>query len=89
MKHHCMDHCFEHLIYKFYQANLKHLISATVYFSDLVFNNKFINDNGVLILEHNGNFTFKDHNKWEFDKKYGSNYFSFFKKKAGNKPDSV
>ena len=56
---------------------------------DLVFNNKFINDNGVLILEHNGNFTFKDHNKWEFDKKYGSNYFSFFKKKAGNKPDSV
>lgn len=47
---------------------------------DLIFYNKFLNDNGVLILEHNGYFSFNEHTKWHFDKKYGSNSFSFFKK---------
>ena len=47
---------------------------------DLIFRNKFLNDNGVLILEHNGYLAFNEHIKWHFNKRYGSNSFSFFKK---------
>ena len=48
-----------------------------------------LNESGILILEHASNLSFDNHQNFEMKKKYGSSTFSWFKKKAGHKPDSV
>ena len=45
----------------------------------LVFKNKLLNDDGVLIIEHSKHTKLSDHEQLSFSKKYGGNMFSFLK----------
>jgi len=46
---------------------------------ELVFKNKLLNDEGVLIIEHSKHTKLNEHEQLSFSKKYGGNMFSFFK----------
>ncbi len=48
-----------------------------------IFENKYIKEDTMLILEHSKYFNFKNHNFFQKEKKYGHVHFSFFEK---NKP---
>lgn len=50
--------------------------------ADLVFNNKLLNQNGLLIIEHSKHTIVKNHSNFSYEKKYGGNKFSFFKNKT-------
>lgn len=45
---------------------------------DLVFKNKLLNDEGILIVEHSKNTNLSEHKQLSYTKKYGGNIFSFF-----------
>ncbi len=44
----------------------------------LVFENNFLNDEGVLIVEHSNHTNLKNNKYLSYQKKYGGNMFSFF-----------
>lgn len=46
---------------------------------DLVFERKLLNQDGVLIVEHGKQTKLSEYPKFEKERKYGSNVFSFFK----------
>ena len=46
---------------------------------DLVYEAKLLNEEGTLIIEHAKQTKLADHPKFEKERKYGSNVFSFFK----------
>ena len=45
---------------------------------DLVFTNKILNEDGVLIVEHSKHTDLSKHKNHRYDKRYGGNVFSFF-----------
>jgi 16S rRNA (guanine(966)-N(2))-methyltransferase RsmD len=45
---------------------------------DLVFTNKILNEDGVLIVEHSKHTDLSNHKNHRYDKRYGGNVFSFF-----------
>ena len=45
---------------------------------DLVFDNKLLLEDGVLIIEHAKYTDLSEHEKFSYDKRYGGNVFSFF-----------
>ena len=45
--------------------------------ADLVFIKNLIKDDGLLIMEHDLNVDLKDHEYFQFSRKYGGSYFSF------------
>ena len=45
---------------------------------DLVFTNKILNQEGVLIVEHSKHTDLSKHKNHSYDKRYGGNVFSFF-----------
>jgi 16S rRNA (guanine(966)-N(2))-methyltransferase RsmD len=47
---------------------------------DLVFERKLLTEQGVLIVEHSKHTDLTNHTKHSYDKRYGGNVFSFFKK---------
>ncbi len=47
---------------------------------DLVFENKLLREDGVLIVEHSPQTQLEDHPYFQKSRKYGSSVFSFFKK---------
>ena len=49
---------------------------------DLIFSEKSVTKGGIFLLEHNDKIEFSNHNLFHLKKKYGSNCFSFFKKKG-------
>ena len=49
---------------------------------DLIFIEKSVAEGGIFLLEHNNKIEFSNHNLFHFKKKYGSNCFSFFRKKG-------
>ena len=49
---------------------------------NLIFDEKSVAKGGVFLLEHSNKNNFNNHNLFHLKKKYGSNYFSFFKKKG-------
>jgi len=49
---------------------------------DLIFSKKSLAEGGIFILEHNNKNNLNYHNLFYLKKKYGSNCFSFFKKKG-------
>lgn len=57
--------------YKFENEQFKRLI-------ELVFENKLLNMEGVLIVEHSKHTKLIGHEKLSYSKKYGGNVFSFF-----------
>lgn len=46
---------------------------------DKVFAAGILNDGGLLVLEHPGTFTFKEHPRFVKEKKYGNVHFSYFR----------
>ncbi len=48
----------------------------------LVFENKFLEKNGILIVEHSKHTPLNTHKYFSYSKKYGGNMFSFFENKA-------
>ena len=61
-----------------YDYELQKLIEIV----DLIFCKNCVKAGGVFLLEHNNKNNFNDHNLFYQQKKYGSNHFSFFKKKG-------
>lgn len=47
----------------------------------LVFENKLLTEDGVLVVEHSKQTDFKNHERLSYQKKYGGNMFSFFENK--------
>ena len=45
---------------------------------DLVFENNFLSNNGMLIIEHSKHTKLSDHQHFSYDKRYGGSVFSFF-----------
>ncbi|MEN8777425.1 MAG: 16S rRNA (guanine(966)-N(2))-methyltransferase RsmD [Polaribacter sp.] len=45
---------------------------------DLVFENNLLHEDGILIVEHSKHTDLSNHTKHSYDKRYGSNVFSFF-----------
>ena len=68
-----------------YSFTLEELISIV----DQVILYQWISDIGILVIEHDKHLSMETHPHWEETRTYGSNRFSFFRKKAGHKPDSV
>lgn len=54
--------------------NLKDLETIT----NKIFENKLLNNNGLLVFEHSSDYDFSKHPNFSFHKKYGSVNFSFF-----------
>ncbi len=48
---------------------------------DLIFQNKILNEEGLLIVEHSKHTDLSQHPHYEYSKKYGGNVFSFFENK--------
>ncbi|MFQ3579178.1 MAG: 16S rRNA (guanine(966)-N(2))-methyltransferase RsmD [Bacteroidales bacterium] len=48
---------------------------------DIIFNNKILSRNGILIIEHGSTTSFLQHKQFYTFKKYGSVHFSFFEHK--------
>ena len=48
----------------------------------LVFNNKLLNEDGLLIVEHSKHTILENNQHISYQKKYGGNMFSFFENKA-------
>ncbi|WP_299104789.1 RsmD family RNA methyltransferase [uncultured Tenacibaculum sp.] len=46
--------------------------------ADLVFENKLLNEDGVLIIEHSKQTNLSEHPQFSYEKRYGGNVFSFF-----------
>ena len=62
--------------------------------ADKLTHNKWMNEEGLLVLEHDKHISLSDHLQFEEERTYGSSRFSFYcgnrrKIKAGHKPDSV
>lgn len=49
---------------------------------DLVFENSFLLEDGMLIIEHSKHTDLSEHDKFSFAKRYGGTVFSFFEKEA-------
>lgn len=47
----------------------------------LVFENKLLTEEGILVIEHSKQTDFKNHKYLSYQKKYGGNMFSFFENK--------
>ncbi|OGS72297.1 MAG: 16S rRNA (guanine(966)-N(2))-methyltransferase RsmD [Flavobacteria bacterium RIFCSPLOWO2_12_FULL_35_11] len=47
----------------------------------LVFENKLLSEEGILVVEHSKQTDFKNHKYLSYQKKYGGNMFSFFENK--------
>lgn len=45
---------------------------------DLVFTNKLLNEEGILVVEHSKHTDLSKHENHSYDKRYGGNVFSFF-----------
>ena len=45
---------------------------------DVLFTNDMLAANGILVLEHNPNHSFKSHTRFTEERKYGETHFSFF-----------
>lgn len=45
---------------------------------ELILNKKLLNDNGLLIMEHDQRTNFQASSAFSYSRKYGSSYFSFF-----------
>lgn len=45
---------------------------------DLIFKNKILNEEGLLIVEHSKHTDLSSHSNYSYSKKYGGNVFSFF-----------
>lgn len=86
-------HIIKSDVYKFLETNLAqrhfNLIFANPPFSmededyqnliELIFDNQWIDEKGVFILEHSKKRTFEAHPKFQEEKKYSNIKFSFFK----------
>lgn len=48
----------------------------------LIFENDLINEDGILIIEHSKHTNFTENAQLSYQKKYGGNMFSFFKKET-------
>ena len=55
----------------------------------LILNYEWLLPEGILIVEHNKKTKINSIIQSCFSKRYGDNFFSFFKKKQADKPDSV
>jgi len=47
---------------------------------DLIFDNKLLNEEGTLIVEHSKHTDLSNHKHFSYSKKYGGNMFTFFEK---------
>ncbi|TVZ57244.1 16S rRNA (guanine(966)-N(2))-methyltransferase RsmD [Lutibacter sp. Hel_I_33_5] len=54
--------------------------SQFIKIADVVFERNILNEEGVLIIEHSKHTDLSNHPKHSYDKRYGSNVFSFFEK---------
>ncbi len=54
-------------------------IEKLIEIADLVFQNKILKSQGILIIEHSKHTDMSDHPNFSYSRKYGGNKFSFFK----------
>lgn len=55
---------------------------------DLIFENKWLADDGWFIMEHDKKLSFKDHPLFDQERRYGKIYFTFFRKKEAESSEN-
>lgn len=69
----------QHQSYDFIFADPPYDLKNIEEIANLVFENKLLNDNGWLVIEHDRNTNFNNHNNFVEHRKYGNVNFSFLK----------
>lgn len=66
-------------IFDYIFAGPPYQLKNLIHIPDLIFQANRLSEGGILVLEHNPNYSFTDHPKYWQSRNYGQTYFSFFK----------